>query len=208
MYEHYKFQLEPLPYNYDALEPWIDSQTMMLHHDRHLRTYVENLNAALEGYVQYQGLTLQQLLVYPLNLPPKELSKVRNNAGGVLNHQLYFTMMRPGGSSSPCPRTRSALERTFGSLEAFQDIFIQTALGQFGSGYAWLVCDPQGRLKVLPTANQDTTLPMNLYPILGVDVWEHAYYLKYKNKRADYLENWMQIVNWDVVERYYNAYAK
>ena len=199
----YPFQLEPLPYSYDALSPNIDETTLHFHHDKHLQTYVDNLNKALEPYPQFQDWTLERLCADYGSLPPQAATGVRNNAGGVYNHQLYFRCMT-GDKNSPSPRMERELNRCFGSLEEFQKQLKAAALARFGSGWAYLVQDPKGDFKILSTANQDTPLPQGLRPLLLVDVWEHAYYLQYQNRRAEYLDQWFPLIEWRVVE--YNAF--
>lgn len=197
MNEHYPFVNPPLPYAYDALEPFIDTKTMELHHDRHLQTYVNNLNAVLKPYPEYHGLSLTQLLLYPDLLPASIRTAVKNNAGGVYNHIFFFSTMRAPSSKLPENALTARISRQFGSMEAFQKAFSDAALSVFGSGYAWLVRASHGQLKIVTTANQDTPLPESLCPILALDVWEHAYYLKHYNKRTDYISNWFYVADWD-----------
>jgi len=200
--QHYPFTLEPLPYPYSALEPYIDEETMHFHHDMHYKTYVDNLNKALTPYPQYQNWTLVQLIAY-LEILPKELqTSIRNNAGGVFNHQLYFNTMinRP---TNPRSKTANAIINSFGSFDTMKKTLKDTALSVFGSGYAWLVAFGDSHLAILPTSNQDSPLSNNLYPLLLVDVWEHAYYLKNQNRRNEYIDAWFQVINWDVVEKLY-----
>lgn len=207
MNEHYPFVNPPLPYAYDAMEPYIDRKTMELHHDRHLQTYVDNLNNILKDYPEYQSLSLEQLLLYPELLPDSIQTAVKNNAGGVYNHIFYFSMLK---NPAPMPENNALLKSIraqYGSVEAFLDAFSKAALSVFGSGYAWLVQDAHGALKIITTANQDTPLAANLYPILPIDVWEHAYYLKHYNKRADYIKDWMQIINWEAANKNFAALA-
>lgn len=207
MNKHYPFVNPPLPYAYDALEPYIDTKTMQLHHTRHLQTYVDNLNTILKGYPEYQELSLEQLLLYPDLLPASIQTAVKNNAGGVYNHIFYFSMLK---KTAPIPENNMLLTHIsaqFGSLESFMEAFSKAALSVFGSGYAWLVQDSHGILKIITTANQDTPLTANLYPILPLDVWEHAYYLKHYNKRADYIKDWMQVINWDEADKKFASHA-
>lgn len=203
MQEMYPFQLQPLNYSYDALEPYIDAETVHIHHDKHLKTYVDNLNKALEQYPEYQNWTLEQLVKYYMRLPVALQTAVRNNAGGVYNHNLYFDLMGKPNSTQPEGTLLIAIENIFGSVEEFQKLFKAAALAQFGSGWAWLVMDRYGKLKIIQTANQDTPLPQNVCPILLIDVWEHAYYLKYQNRRGDYVNNWWNVVNWNKVAENY-----
>ncbi|MEM1484743.1 superoxide dismutase [Oscillospiraceae bacterium PP1C4] len=203
MNEHYPFQLAPLPYAYDALEPYIDTLTVSIHHDKHQATYVKNLNKALENYPAYQCWSLEQLICDCPQLPCDIQTAVQRNAGGVYTHELYFD-----GMTAPCMkkdarptgRLSEAINRCFNSFEAFQTLMTQTALEQFGSGWAWLASDSCGNLHVLSTSNQDVPLCKGLRPIIVVDVWEHAYYLKYKNMRADYLAAWWNLVDWEFAE--------
>lgn len=197
MNEHYPFINPPLPYAYDALEPYIDTKTMELHHDRHLQTYVDNLNHALENYPQFQRLSLDQLILHISWLPADIRTAVWNNAGGVFNHIFYFSeLINPGTSEIPKPLS-SAMLNAFGSPDTFQNAFAKAASSVFGSGYAWLVLAPSGKLEITTTANQDTPLPLGFCPILNLDVWEHAYYLKHYNLRADYIRDWFSIINWE-----------
>lgn len=190
----YPFELPELPYAYEALEPYIDRETMHFHHDKHFKTYVDNLNKALEGYPQFQDWTLEQLLSQLPKLPDGLQTAVRNNGGGVYSHDLYFDMMAPGGQEIP-----SAIADAFGGADVWKQKMKAAALGQFGSGYAWLVRDADGKLQIISLPNQDNPLSQGLTPVLPLDVWEHAYYLKYQNLRGDYIDNWMHVVNWDAV---------
>lgn len=203
--QSYPFPLMPLPYEPDALEPYIDAQTVVIHHDKHLKAYVDNLNKVLSGYPQYHGWSLERLIKNISLLPEKIQTPVRNNAGGVFNHNLYFSVMGPYRGTQPSPALREAIEKSFCSMDSFQEQMKQTALDRFGSGYAWLAADKTGCLKILSTANQDTILCMKLTPLLLIDVWEHAYYLKYQNRRGDYAENWFEIINWDAVSACFAA---
>lgn len=198
MNQHYPFTLMPLPYDDCALEPVLDQTTLCFHHDKHLKTYVDNLNTALKDYPQLHSLDLTELIKQAETFPEEIRTPVKNNAGGVYNHQLYFNCMAKEIEINEF--VREALERNFGSIENWSQQMRQAALGQFGSGWAWLVRDMNGQLKVMNTANQDTPLPINMIPILLVDVWEHAYYLQYQNRRADYVDNWFSIINWNLVE--------
>ena len=187
MNEHYPFVNPPLPYPYNVLEPYIDEKTMMLHHDRHLQTYVDNLNSTLKNYPQYQSLSLEQLLFHIDCLPKDIQEAVKNNAGGVFNHILYFSTLNH--IYQPDELLGNILN-TFGSFEEFERQFTSAALSVFGSGYAWLVYDCHGNLTITTTKNQDTPIPFGFYPVLNLDVWEHAYYLKHYNKRVDYINDW------------------
>lgn len=199
--QHYKFELMPLSYPYDALEPYIDQRTVRIHHDGHLKTYVNNLNNTLEPYPKYHDWTLEKLIIFNRILPKKIQTPVRHNAGGVYNHQLYFNIMSPHSDKSDAKRLMPEIEKQIGSYEEFADKFKKSALDVFGSGYAWLAMDRNGHLKIINTANQDTVLTINLCPVLLIDVWEHAYYLKYQNKRSDYIDNWFNIINWEQAEK-------
>lgn len=190
----YPFQLPPLPYAYDALEPYIDEETMHLHHDRHFQTYIDNLNKALESYPVYHTWTLKKLLANLDHLPPSLRTAVREQGGGVYNHDLYFDTMIPGGKPMP-----QEIVLAFGGEEPWKTEMKNAALGQFGSGFAWLVSDCSGKLSVIALPNQDNPLSIGLYPLLPLDVWEHAYYLKYHNLRGDYIDNWFRIINGDMV---------
>lgn len=200
MNEHYKFINPPLPYAYDALEPYIDEETMHLHHDKHLQTYVDNLNNALKDYPEYQNTSLQDLIIYASSLPTAIQTTVKNNAGGVYNHIFYFFNLREPVEHPILPDPlASYIESSFGSFDEFQKKLTSAALSVFGSGYAWLVLTPMGKLTIATTPNQDTPLPLGLGPVLNLDVWEHAYYLKHHNVRADYIKDWFQVVHWEKV---------
>lgn len=202
MKEHYPFVNQPLPYDYDALEPYIDSETMHLHHDKHLQTYVDKLNALIEKEPHLQMYSLEELLTENLELSEETKVPVLNNAGGVYNHRMYFEGISPEKTSLEGLELAEALKRDFGSIEEFEDKFQEAALSVFGSGYAWLVFK-NGKLSIVKTANQNVPLKCGFYPILLVDVWEHAYYLKYQNRRAEYLEQYMEIIDWERAnERY------
>lgn len=201
MEQHYPFSLPPLPYAYDALLPQIDEKTLHFHHDKHFATYVDNLNKLLADQPEYQSWSLEQLCRDWCQLPDNIRQGVRNNAGGVYNHDLYFKTMAPTPASTPSGDLAGAITRDFGDLQALKDAMKAAALGQFGSGWAWLTSDREGRLSVQKTANQDTPLP--LCPLLTCDVWEHAYYLQYQNRRAEYFENWWQLVDWPQLSETY-----
>lgn len=205
MNQHYPFTLEPLKYAYDALEPYIDMETMHFHHDRHLKTYVENLNKTLEPYPQFQDWSLEQLLT-ALNFLPKELqTPVKNNAGGVYNHELYFNTLT-NKRTLPADRFLNSINLNFGNFRNLMDAMDQMALSVFGSGYAWLVIYGDDHLAIIWTPNQECPLTKGLYPLLPVDVWEHAYYLKHQNLRGDYLNDWKHVINWDEVQNRYDTY--
>jgi Fe-Mn family superoxide dismutase len=192
------FELPPLPYAVDALEPYIDAQTMTLHHDKHHQTYVTNLNGAIEKHPELAGKSLDDLLM-DLNAVPEDIrTVVRNHGGGTWNHSMFWEIMGPQKGGAPSGDLANALESAFGSFDAFKSEFEKAANGRFGSGWAWLVKKGTG-LAIVSTANQDNPLSENMTPILGLDVWEHAYYLKYQNRRAEYVTNWWNVVNWDAV---------
>lgn len=197
----YPYELPPLPYPADALEPFIDAETMAIHHGRHHAAYVNNLNAALEKHPEWQKTPLRELLADLAALPESLRAAVRNNGGGHLNHALFWQVMAPDAGGEPGGELAAAIQKTFGSFAAFQQDMNRAATGRFGSGWAWLSVDGVGALRVESTANQDTPLMDGRTPILGVDVWEHAYYLKYQWRRADYLTAWWRTVNWAEVNR-------
>lgn len=200
--------LPALPYAYDALEPHIDAKTMEIHHSRHHQTYVINLNAALAalaGLPELAALPLEALLARIDSLPAQVQGAVRNHGGGHANHSLFWQVMSPQGGGEPDGELAAAMERDLGGLEAFKQAFTQAALSRFGSGWAWLVVDGRGKLQVVSSANQDSPLMEGLTPILGLDVWEHAYYLKYQNKRPDYIAAFYNVIDWDEVARRYVA---
>lgn len=192
----YPFVLPPLPYPYDALEPVIDMETMYYHHDRHFKTYVDNLNKALSNEPEFQSWPLEKLITNVQELPPAIRTAVHNNAGGVYNHWLYFDSMTPSQKPVTGP-LEQAVSDAFGSPDHLQTVLTEAGTSQFGSGYAWLVKDENGHLSVIHLANQDTPLPTGLVPILLVDVWEHAYYLKYQYRRPQYLNAWFSLIDWE-----------
>lgn len=200
MSQHYPFTLEPLPYAYDALEPQIDAETLHFHHDKHLQTYVDNLNKTLEKVPDYHDWSLEKLITQGDSLPEAIRTPVRNNAGGVYNHQLYFRCMGPEKDTRPSQKYMEELNRYFGSFEDWKEKMKTAAVTQFGSGWAWLVVDQEGRMHVVKTPNQDTPLPSFMRPLLLVDVWEHAYYLQYQNRRPEYVDRWFSVINWKQVE--------
>ena len=197
--------LPALPYAYDALEPHIDAKTMEIHHSRHHQTYVTNLKAALADLPELAALPLEALLARIDSLPAQVQGAVRNHGGGHANHSLFWQVMSPQGGGEPDGELAAAIERDLGGLEAFKQAFTQAALSRFGSGWAWLVVDGRGKLQVVSSANQDSPLMEGLTPILGLDVWEHAYYLKYQNKRPDYIAAFYNVIDWDEVARRYVA---
>lgn len=195
------FQLPDLPYDFNALEPHIDARTMEIHHDRHHAGYVNNVNKALEGHANLAAKSVEDLLRQINSVPENIRTAVRNNGGGHANHSLFWTVMSPDGGGKPSGALAGAINSAFGGFEAFKDEFTKAALGRFGSGWAWLVVGGSGTLSVISTANQDSPYMDGLTPILGLDVWEHAYYLKYQNKRGDYVNAWWNVVNWPEVAR-------
>jgi Fe-Mn family superoxide dismutase len=193
------FILPPLPYAYNALEPYIDEETMKFHHDKHHAAYTKNLNTAVNRYPELKNQDPEDLLRNLNELPTDIRETVRNNGGGYVNHQMFWSIMTPESEKTPQGNLAKAIKQKFGSVEAFQSEFNQAGMTKFGSGWAWLVLDQNQQLQVINTANQDSPLTMGMYPIMGNDVWEHAYYLKYKNDRAQYLSQWWNIVNWTEV---------
>jgi Fe-Mn family superoxide dismutase len=194
------FVLPPLPYGFDALEPHIDAKTMEVHHDKHHAAYVNNANAALEKHPEWGTRSVEDLL-WSINEVPEDIrTAIRNNAGGHSNHSIFWTIMGPGGGGSPSGRIADALKTTFGTYDAFKEQLSKTGVGQFGSGWAWLIADKNGKLSIKGYPNQDSPLMEGQTPIMGVDVWEHAYYLKYQNRRADYITAWFNTLNWDAIQ--------
>jgi len=197
------FTLPPLPYANDALEPTIDARTMEIHHDKHHQAYVTNLNAAVEG-TEFADMDINDLIKNLNTVPEAKRTAVRNNGGGHANHSFFWTLMTPGGSSEPTGDLAKAIDETFGSFDKMKEEFQAKAAGQFGSGWGWLVVD-NGKLAIVSTPNQDNPLTNGQTPIVGVDVWEHAYYLNYQNRRPDYLKAFWNVVNWDEAEKNYQA---
>ncbi len=202
------FQLPPLPYAEDALEPHIDARTMSIHHDKHHAAYTNNLNAALEGHSDLAGKSIEDLLGNLDAVPESIRTAVRNNGGGYANHNLFWEIMSPDGGGEPSGALAQAIDKKFGGLAAFKEQFAKAAATRFGSGWAWLFVDGNGDLAVGSTPNQDTPLMEGNTPILGLDVWEHAYYLNYQNRRPDYISAWWNTVNWDAVAARYSAAKK
>jgi Fe-Mn family superoxide dismutase len=197
------YELPPLPYDYDALEPYVDEQTMRIHHDKHHAGYVNNLNAALEKHASFADWSLEQLLGQLDQVPEDIRTAVRNNAGGHANHTLFWSIMSPNGGGEPGGDLGEAIVATFGDFGSFKDQLSKAAATRFGSGWGWLSVDSSGQLLVESTPNQDSPIMEGRTPILGIDVWEHAYYLKYQNRRPDYVEAWWNTINWgEVAERY------
>lgn len=194
-------QLPKLPYDYRSLEPVIDAKTMEIHHTKHHGGYVDKLNAALEGHHDLLTMSVENLLANLDQVPAEIQLAVRNNGGGHANHSLFWTSLQGNGQQEPSEKLMSAFKQFFGGFDNFKNEFTQHALNRFGSGWAWLVANPDNQLLVLSTPNQDSPIMDGLKPILGLDVWEHAYYLQYQNRRPEYVENWWQIVNWAEVEK-------
>ncbi len=199
------FELPALPYSYDALEPYIDTETMHLHHDKHHAAYVNNLNAALQGH-PFANLPVEEVVRRLNEVPEQVRTAVRNNGGGHVNHTMFWQIMTPGGSKTPTGELATAINAKFGSLDAFKTAFNDAGVKRFGSGWAWLILNKSGDLEITSTANQDSPFMDGTFPVLGNDVWEHAYYLKYQNRRPEYLGAWWNVVNWDeVAKRYTHA---
>ena len=199
------FTLPPLPYGYAALEPHIDEQTMRIHHDKHHAAYVNNLNAALEGHAEPASKSIEALIGNLAAIPEAIRTAVRNNGGGHYNHTLFWEIMAPGGAQAPEGKLADAIGATFGGFDAFKEQFTKAGMGRFGSGWAWLSRSADGKLAIESTPNQDCPVMEGRYPVMGCDVWEHAYYLKYQNRRPDYLAAWWNVVNWSVVGERYQA---
>src|SRR2546422_1884419 len=198
------YELPPLPYDYNALEPYIDEQTMHLHHDKHHAAYVTNLNNALKDRSDHPDVSAEELVRRLHEVPEDIRTAVRNNGGGHVNHTMFWQIMKPNGGGEPTGALASAIQDAFGSFDAFKAAFNDAGVKRFGSGWAWLVLDRNGKLSVTSTANQDNPQTDGLHPVMGNDVWEHAYYLKYQNRRPDYLNAWWNVVNWDEVARRYS----
>ncbi len=199
------FELPSLPYAYDALEPYIDARTMEIHYSKHHAGYTNNLNAALEKHPELSGKSIEDLLRDLGSIPEDIRTAVRNNGGGYYNHLLFWPSMSPNGGGMPSGALADAISSAFGSFDAFKADFEKAAIGRFGSGWGWLNIDRGGKLMISSTPNQDTPLSEGLTPLLGIDVWEHAYYLKYQNRRAEYVSNWWNLVNWAEAAQRYEA---
>ena len=199
------FTLPPLPYAYNALEPHIDEPTMRIHHDKHHAAYVNNVNTALEGEPALQALSIEQLLGDLTKVPEAKRPAVRNNGGGHYNHAMFWESMTPGGATAPQGELAVAIEAAFGGFDAFKEQFAKASVGRFGSGWGWLVRGADGKLAIESSPNQDSPIMDKKHAILGCDVWEHAYYLKYHNRRPDYLAAWWNVVNWTLVARRFAA---
>ncbi|MGA7670834.1 MAG: superoxide dismutase [Nitrolancea sp.] len=198
------YQLPPLPYPFDALEPTIDARTMEIHHDKHHGAYVNNVNAALDGHDDLASMSIEDLLKNIDRVPDSIKTAVRNNGGGHANHSMFWQIMKKGGGGEPSGDLANAINSAFGSFDAFKDAFSKAGAGRFGSGWAWLVVN-NGNLEVMSTANQDSPYMEGKTPIMGLDVWEHAYYLNYQNRRPDYISAWWNVVNWDEVAKRFSA---
>jgi Fe-Mn family superoxide dismutase len=203
-----EFTLPPLPYAFDALEPSIDARTMEIHHDKHHQAYVTNLNTALKAHPEYQGKPIEELLTNLSALPEAIRTAVRNNGGGHYNHTLFWTIMKPKGGGEPTGDLNRAITSDLGGVSQFKEALTKAATTRFGSGWAWLVLGKDGKLAVTSTANQDCPVTDGATPLLGLDVWEHAYYLKYQNRRPEYIAAWWNVVNWDEVGRRYRDAKK
>ena len=201
------FELKPLPYPSDALEPHIDARTMEIHHGKHHATYVTNLNNALKDQPELASRSLEQILSHLSEVPEAIRTAVRNNGGGHWNHELFWNLMTPGGSDKPTGELAKAIDAAFGNFDEFKAKLKTAGLGRFGSGWAWLVANQDGSLAITSTPNQDNPLMEGKHAILGVDVWEHAYYLNYQNRRPDYITAWWDLVNWNEVNRRFSAAA-
>jgi len=197
------FSLPELTYGYDALEPYIDARTMEIHHQKHHGGYVTKLNAALDGQSQWQGKSIEEILKSLNGLPESIRTAVRNNGGGHFNHTIFWSIMGTKAGGDPVAEVSQDINKSFGSFAKFKEEFSAAAANRFGSGWAWLVLDKNGKLAVNSTANQDNPISEGHAPVMGIDVWEHAYYLKYQNKRPEYIENWWNVVNWDAVNKRY-----
>jgi Fe-Mn family superoxide dismutase len=195
------FQVPPLPYDYSALEPYIDAQTMTLHHDKHHGAYVSNANAALEKHPQLASKSVEDLLRDINSVPEDIRTTIRNNGGGHMNHSMFWQIMKPKGGGPPTGQIADEIKKAFGSFEDFQKQFNDAGAKRFGSGWAWLIRSKAGKLEVISTANQDNPIMDGHHAIMGNDVWEHAYYLKYQNRRPEYLAAWWNVVNWDEINR-------
>ncbi|HEV3209469.1 MAG TPA: superoxide dismutase [Chthoniobacterales bacterium] len=199
------YELPPLPYPFAALEPHIDAKTMEIHHDKHHQAYITNANNALKDYPELAAKPVEELLANLSAVPEAIRTVVRNNAGGHANHSFFWKILGPNAGGSPTGKLADAINSTFGSFDQFKEKFQAAGAGRFGSGWAWLVLNKQGKLEITSTPNQDNPISDGLKPIFGVDVWEHAYYLLYQNRRPDYLKASWNVVKWDEVEKYYEA---
>jgi Fe-Mn family superoxide dismutase len=193
------YSLPDLPYSYDALEPFIDTQTMEIHHQKHHNAYITKVNGALETSSEWQGKDIEEIIKNLNRVPESIRTAVRNNGGGHYNHSIFWNIMGPNAGGEPEGDLASSINDTFGSFAEFKEEFSGAAVNRFGSGWAWLVLDPSGKLAVLSTPNQDNPLTEGFNPLMGLDVWEHAYYLKYQNRRPEYIDNWWNVINWSAV---------
>jgi Fe-Mn family superoxide dismutase len=199
------FTLPPLPYAFDALEPYIDKQTMEIHHDKHHAAYVTNLNKALEQAPALQDKPIEALLADNCSILPEQIqTAVRNNGGGHVNHSMFWTILAPNAGGNPTGNVAQAINSTFGSFDQFKEKFNAAATTRFGSGWAWLVKNSKG-IQIISSANQDSPIMEGNFPVMGLDVWEHAYYLKYQNRRPEYIAAWWSVVNWAEIEKRFNA---
>lgn len=199
-----KHELPKLKYEFNSLEPYIDEMTMNIHYSKHHAAYINNLNAALEKYPELLEKNIDDLLISLASLPEDIKNVVRNNGGGHFNHSLFWSIMSPNGGGKPSNQFLDKINESFGSFEDFKDLFAKAAISRFGSGWAWLIISKTGALEIVSTPNQDSPIFEGIRPILGLDVWEHAYYLKYQNRRPDYIKEWWNIVDWNEVEKRYN----
>ncbi|MBQ2802307.1 MAG: superoxide dismutase [Lachnospiraceae bacterium] len=206
--ETYPFVVRPLPYEYDALTPVLDEETMKFHHDKHYKTYVDNLNHILADYPELQQKSLKELLIQLEELPVAARVGIRNNGGGVFNHELYFDSMKCPVGQEPVGELAEAINKDFGSYRQWKEQMKHAAVSRFGSGWAWLLADAEGKLSIVQTANQDVPDLTMYTPIMLVDVWEHAYYLQYQNRRADYVEGWFDLINWRKAQKRYEERGK
>lgn len=202
------YTLPKLSYAYDALEPHIDARTMEIHHTKHHQAYVNNVNAALEGHADLANLSVEELVSHINSVPENVRTAVRNNGGGHANHTMFWSIMKPGGGGQPKGELAKAIEQQLGGFDAFKQALTKAALGRFGSGWAWLTLNGDHKLLVEDTANQDSPLMQGHFPVLGIDVWEHAYYLKYQNRRPEYVEAWFNTIDWDAVTQRYQLGLK
>jgi superoxide dismutase, Fe-Mn family len=199
------YELPPLPYPSNALEPHIDAKTMEIHHDKHHQAYITNANKALEGHPDLAAKPVDELLADLNKIPESVRTVLRNNAGGHSNHTFFWKIMGPNAGGTPKGKLAEAINSTFGGFDQFKEELQKAAIGRFGSGWAWLVVNKEGKLQITSTANQDTPISDGLKPVIGVDVWEHSYYLLYQNRRPDYLKAWWNVVNWDQAEKNFEA---
>ena len=199
------YELPPLPYPSNALEPHIDAKTMEIHHDKHHQAYITNANKALEGHPDLAAKPVDELLADLNKIPESVRTVLRNNAGGHSNHTFFWKIMGPNAGGTPKGKLAEAINSTFGGVDQFKEELQKAAIGRFGSGWAWLVVNKEGKLQITSTANQDTPISDGLKPVIGVDVWEHSYYLLYQNRRPDYLKAWWNVVNWDQAEKNFEA---